>query len=81
MGSWLCLHCEDSVLLLHLATGLHCPDVTLECGCGVLVTDLGSVSWVCGLRLNLCVWDLESLMVWLHVLSWCLLLMLVQLWL
>ena len=81
MGSWLCLHWEDSVLLLHVATGLHCPAVTLECGCGVLVTDLRSVSWVCGLGLDLClcVWDVESLMVWLHVLDWHLLLVLVQL--
>ena len=59
MGSWLCLHCEDSVLLLHVATGLYCPAPTLECGCGVLVTHLGSVSRVCGL--GLCVWDVESL--------------------
>ena len=58
---WLCLHWEDSVLLLHwhLATVLHCPAPTLECGCGILVTDLGSVSRVCGL--GLCVWDVESL--------------------
>ena len=56
---WLCLHWEDSVLLLRLATGLHCPAPTLESGCGVLVTDLGSVSRVCGL--GPCVWDVESL--------------------
>ena len=48
MGSWLCLQCEDLVLLLHLATGLHCPAPALESDCGVLVTHLGSVSWVCG---------------------------------
>ena len=46
MGSWFCLHCEDSVLLLHLATGLHCPAPALESGCGDLVTDLDSVSRV-----------------------------------
>ena len=54
MGSWLCLHCEDLVLLLHLATGLHCPAPALESGCGVLVTQLGSVSWVCGLYESVC---------------------------
>ena len=74
MGSWLCLHCEDSVLLLHLAAGLHCPAPALESDCGVLVTHLGSVSWVSGLGLDLClcVWDLEALWVWLRVLGLCL---------
>ena len=42
-----------SFCVWHLAARVHCLAPTLESGCGVLVTDLGPLSAVCGLGLNL----------------------------